>query len=306
MRVTGPGASVEAVYGGARIGLAIERSTFDQWLLDQAVRAGARSETGQRVVAPLVEREGGRSPVRGLVLRRRGGDKETRLPASLVIAADGRRSVIARALGLATHPRVRRWAFGTYASGVGGMSRFGEMHIRPWGYCGLAPMPDGSTNVCVVTGPRPAGRTPLDVLRTAAALDQSLAERLATARFERPVRVLGPLAVDVALPGADGVLFAGDAAGFVDPITGDGLRLAIAGGILAAEEALVVLERGDYAGAPFRLARARHLQMGSKLRFNRAIRLLTSSPAAVGVAGLGARWAPAVVRHAVRYAGDAT
>jgi flavin-dependent dehydrogenase len=166
-------------------------------------------------------------------------------------------------------------------------------------------MPDGSTNVCVVTGPRPEGRTPLDVLRTAIALDPSLADRLASARFDRPVRVLGPLAVDVTMPGADGVLFAGDAAGFIDPITGDGLRLAIAGGILAAEEALVVLERGDYSGAPSRLARARHLQMGSKLRFNRAIRLLTSFPAAVGVAGLGARLVPAVVRRAVRYAGDA-
>ena len=36
----------------------------------------------------------------------------------------------------------------------------------------------------------------------------------------------------------DGLLVAGDAAGFIDPMTGDGLLFAVRGGELAAEAAL--------------------------------------------------------------------
>jgi flavin-dependent dehydrogenase len=306
MIVSGPGAAVEARYGPGEHGVSIPRFTFDAWLLDAAVRAGARLETSQQVVAPLTEDDGPGMPVRGLVLRRRGAASTTRLPASLVIAADGRRSVIARALGLARDPsRPRRWAFGTYAALVGGMRDVGEMHVRPWGYCGLAPMPDGSTNVCVVTGARPDGRTPLEVIRRAVARDPALAPRFERVEFDRPVRVLGPLAVDVPIPGADGVLLAGDAAGFVDPMTGDGIHLALQGAVLAAEEALRVLEHGDYALAPWRLAQARGRRIGRKLRFNRLVRAMVDRPSALHAAVWGARIAPAIVRRAVRYAGDA-
>ena len=43
--------------------------------------------------------------------------------------------------------------------------------------------------------------------------------------------------------GVPGLLLAGDAAGFVDPMTGDGLRFAVRGAELAADAALAALER---------------------------------------------------------------
>jgi len=54
-----------------------------------------------------------------------------------------------------------------------------------------------------------------------------------------------------------GLLLAGDAAGFIDPITGDGLRFAVCGAELAATVALRALERrtGDPQGALVRLRR---------------------------------------------------
>ena len=54
--------------------------------------------------------------------------------------------------------------------------------------------------------------------------------------------MLGPLAVDVNGAGVEGLLLAGDAAGFIDPMTGDGLRLALRGGEIAAAAALESLE----------------------------------------------------------------
>ena len=68
-----------------------------------------------------------------------------------------------------------------------------------------------------------------------------------------------------------GLLLAGDAAGFIDPMTGDGMRLALAGAELAAEVADAVL-RGelDAAAAPAVLARRRRAAFAGKWRFNRA------------------------------------
>jgi flavin-dependent dehydrogenase len=118
------------------------------------------------------------------------------------------------------------------------------------------------------------------------------------------VRVLGPLATDVERLGAPGLLLAGDAAGFIDPMTGDGLHLAMRSAMLAAEHALQALATGDVTVAVDGLTRAHRAQLGPKLRFNRAVRRLVDARVAVEAAGLGARWFPAVLHRAVRYAGD--
>jgi flavin-dependent dehydrogenase len=112
------------------------------------------------------------------------------------------------------------------------------------------------------------------------ARDRTLAARFQGARFVTTVRVLGPLATNARAAGVEGLLLAGDAAGFVDPMTGDGLHLAMRGAMLAAGEALHALESGDFAGAATRLAAARRASLGTKLRFNRAMRFVAGSPAA--------------------------
>jgi flavin-dependent dehydrogenase len=306
MLLTGPSAAVRAEYGGVT-GLSLERRVLDRWLLDEAIRAGARFEGALVARRPLID-DSGRVPlVRGLLLARRGDPaRSLRLPATLTIAADGRGSAIGRALGLVAHPRSpRRWAFGAYMTGVEGVSSLGEMHIRGRGYIGIAPVGPARVNVCVVTGPRPAGRTPREIVERALAAEPGLQARFARAEFVSPVRVLGPLAVDAPVPGTGGLLLAGDAAGFIDPMTGDGLHLAMRGSVLAAAEALRALETGQFGEAVWRLARERKRQLGPKLRFNRVVRRIVESPIAVGLASWGSHLAPAVIRRAVRYAGDA-
>jgi flavin-dependent dehydrogenase len=307
MRLTGPGAAVSARYPAPAVALALRRAALDQWLLETAVRAGVRFESGVTARRPLIDESSGTALVKGLVVGVEGTmRREVRLPATVTIAADGRSTVLGRALGL-VRPTVapRRWAYGTYVQHVDGMSDLGEMHVLGGGYIGVAPLPDGLVNVCVVTGPRPTGRTPTDVIRQGLAGHPELSVRFAKAEFVAQPRVLGPLAVDAGLPGCPGLLLAGDAAGFVDPLTGDGLHLAWRGAELAAEEAMRVLEGGDFTGAVRRLSERRRQILGSKLTFNRAVRWLVERRGAVRAASLGARIAPGVMRAAVRYAGDA-
>jgi len=167
-------------------------------------------------------------------------------------------------------------------------------------------VPGNIANVCLVQ-PSGAGdadlRDPERALFRGLAADPVLRDRFANARLLRPPIVLGPLAVDVTGGSVDGLILAGDAAGFIDPMTGDGLRFAVRGAELAALAALRALEHG-WAGIHSRLAADRRQEFAGKWRFNRALRALVASPLAVQAAARGARFAPGVVRALVARAGD--
>jgi flavin-dependent dehydrogenase len=300
MVVTGAhGVRIEGRYPKGITGRAVLRRDFDHALLMAASAAGARIEEDALVRGPA-STDGS---IDGLLVSSRAGAAH-RVQGRVVIAADGRHSRVARSLHLAWHPPApRRWAVGAYFQDVCGLTACGEMHIRQDQYIGVAPLPGALTNACVVTGERAALRNPPQLLLTTLRAEPALRERFADARLaDRPV-VLGPLAVDCIRGGVPGLLLAGDAAGFIDPMTGDGLHFAIRGAELAAIEALRALEKGPLE-AHSRLLAARRREFGAKWRFNRAMRALAGSPRAVRVAGALAAWVPAGVERAILYAGD--
>jgi flavin-dependent dehydrogenase len=113
------------------------------------------------------------------------------------------------------------------------------------------------------------------------------------------------MAVDTNAVGEPGLLLAGDAAGFIDPMTGDGLRFALRGAELAAE-----IVKEVFAGslpidrAHVELAWRRRRAFQSKWRFNRTLRALVASPAGVNAAAATARVLPSLFGQIIRYAGD--
>jgi flavin-dependent dehydrogenase len=171
---------------------------------------------------------------------------------------------------------------------------------------GIAEVPGGVTNVCLVKPSQPADadlRNPTMLLMRTVQGDPLLRDRFADARVVSGPVVLGPLAVDTTGSPIAGLLIAGDAAGFVDPMTGDGLRFAIRGAELAAAAALEALERG-WSGVHARLAARRRREFSGKQRFNRALRALVASPRAVSAAAIGARLVPAILQAVILRAGD--
>lgn len=309
MIVTGEaGVRVEGAYPAPLHGCAISRRHVDAWLVGLARAAGATVEEGVIVRRALVESGGRTSRVQGVVTATAAGERVVRAP--VIIAADGRRSALAFALGLARHPAApRRWAIGGYFEGVDGLSAFGEMHIRRRHYLGIAPLPGGLANVCAVAAPG-AGAPfegqfgdPARLLRTAVMADAAIAARFARARPVALPMVLGPLAVERTGRPLEGLLLAGDAAGFVDPMTGDGLHFAVRGAELAAQAALDALEHG-WPGVHRRHAVHRIRAMAAKRGFNRTLRAVVAAPAAVTVAAWGASVAPALLRQVICIAGD--
>ena len=309
MVVTGPfGARVACDYPDGLAGAAISRRDLDLVLLEAAVAAGAEFVPSTPVHGALHAKGG--AGITGVRVGHASHDRS--MPARIVVAADGRRSRLASALGLTRSAAApRRWAFGAYFTDVDGLishgvTSHGEMHIRPDGYTGVAPLPGNLTNVCVVRqltsasdGERVTGGEKLvDTL----ADDPELGARFARARQVSAVTSLGPLGVEARSAGCPGLLLAGDAAGFVDPMTGDGLRFALRGGELAAEAALSELETGVSAHA--RLYESRRHEFSGKWRVNRTLRSLVASPHGVQLAAaVAARWS-APVRFLVGVAGD--
>jgi flavin-dependent dehydrogenase len=305
MRLTGPGdASIEGRYPRGMSGRSILRCDLDALLLEAAAAAGARIEQGVRVTGPLVDGANGHARVVGVRTAGRRGAGDRR--AGVVIAADGRESTLARAVGVARHPRSpRRWAIGAYFEQVEGLASLGEMHVRRGHYLGVAPVSGGLANACLVVPEQTArrfARAAAASLESTIAADGALRERFHRARRVSPAVMLGPLAVEASAAGVEGLLLAGDAAGFVDPITGDGIRIALAGGELAAEAARDLLEgRRD---AHLRLAQRRREAFGGKLRVNRLLRTLVDRPRGVTSAALLARVWPSVFRRLLDFAGD--
>ena len=305
MIVTGAdGVAVQSPYPAGVQGRALVRRDLDWSLVEHATAAGAEFAPATMARGAVFDdqRQGA---VRGVVVGD-GAERRT-MYARIVIAADGRRSALAFGLGMARHPpRPRRWAIGAYFEHVSHLSAFGEMHVRPGVYIGVAPIPGGLANVCVVKPWDGAGRRfgdPAALLQRELAGDAVLRARFAGARMVASPVVLGPLAVDVRHAPLEGLLLAGDAAGFIDPMTGDGMRFAVRGGELAALAALRALDHG-WDGIHAGLARARQHEFGAKWRFNRTLRALVASPAAIRVGRTVASRAPGVLRAVVRRAGD--
>jgi menaquinone-9 beta-reductase len=304
MILTGPrGVTVRAAYGHGIAGRAITREVLDHWLVSRAVDAGVSLEENVSVsAAGIVDGQ-----VAGLMVAQGGAEVLHR--ARLVIAADGRRSKIAIGRGLSHQPpRPRRWAIGSYFAGVPGDTRLGEMHVRQGHYIGVAPLPGGLTNACLVV-PHASGDEPLsapaDLLRRYLNDDPQLSSRFANARAVGPPTTLGPMAVEARAAGEPGLLLAGDAAGFIDPMTGDGLRFALRGAELAAGVAIEALAgRIPIERAHLHLAARRAETFQRKWRFNRVLRSLVASPAGVSGAAMVATLVPSLFEGIIRYAGD--
>ena len=261
MAIIGPGGQ-EALLdyrwaGGEGDVLATPRIRLDAALAAFAVQQGAVLREGVRVQQVLMD--GGQ--VVGVVSRTPGGALET-VYAPLVVGADGAHSVVVRSLGVG---RAVRWPrkLGLVAryEGVRLPGDAGEMHTAAHGYVGLAPLTDGQVNVGFVQ-PLPAP----DGLSTEARFEQGLArfplipDRLRDARRVTPIRGMGPIAVGVRRVAGAGWLLVGDAAGFFDPFTGEGVYKALRGAELAVAVGLAAAQNGDYTArglARYRILRRR-------------------------------------------------
>jgi flavin-dependent dehydrogenase len=276
-RVSVPGRRIRVVLAPPDVPppLAIRRRSFDAWLLEAAIHAGARFEPGWRVRRPLIDDSTGL--VRGVVMQRGESGRDVRLPALIVIGADGRRSLLARRAGLHVPSRIRQRAASAHVTGIDDVTDLGEMHIAVGAYCGVTPRGRGVVTLWVATH-APVPRDPAALIRQFVSGHRALGMRCGQLQFVDAPRASGVLASEPRAPGVPGLLLAGDAAGFVEPLACDGVHLAMIGGQLAAEEALRTIDVGDFDMAVSRLDETRRNRLGQRMRTARLRRNWGSVP----------------------------
>jgi flavin-dependent dehydrogenase len=237
----------------------VRRSTLDKLLLDKAREAGAEVREGWRVL-DLVNDGGLR--VRG-VSGSHGDGKRFSERATVVVGADGLNSIVASRARLTQRARwPRRVALVAHYENISGLTDWGEMHVDRGGYLGVARVGGDVANVALVIQARGARRIGGDLsgfLDAWIARRPHLAERFLSARRLAAVRATGPFARSTSRPWSDGLALAGDAAGFFDPFTGEGIYTALRGGEMLAEHLLRMYagSNGNTALSDYESARRR-------------------------------------------------
>lgn len=294
----GGGAGFAGRFPEGRTGLGIARETLDTVLMEHARACGAEVRTGLRVRDLL--REGARTC--GVVAA--GGGGEVLLRARVVVGADGLRSVVLRRLGLVRRaPRLRKVALTAHVRGADGLEDTGELRVREGGCLGIAPVGEGRANVSVVVAAGAPDAVSGDVTgcfdRALRAYGLEGVERvdevLATGPFDWPVRRTV----------ADGAVLVGDAAGYYDPFTGQGIFRALRGAELAAEAVCAALRRGDASAAALSgYDRARRRAFGPGERLQRAIEAFVSRPRALAAVARRLDRRPEAADALIRVTGD--
>ena len=214
-------------------GMVVPRRVFDAALRDAAIAAGA---VGVRTRIGAVETGSG-GTVRALL----GGDG-TRLAADFVIGADGALSKVATLTGL-LDPGAALWGFAIrgYLPAHVPLPLLMLLDARPWriypGYGWLFPGADGQANIGIGVG---MGRQ-----RVSAPLRPDLDRLVAVLRRHgdvghqvAPGPVMGGwlrMGGTGTPPAAGNVLLAGDAAGLINPLQGEGIAPAMVSARAAAE-----------------------------------------------------------------------
>ncbi len=303
MALTSPDGTVfEGRYRGApQAGFALRRRGLDHALLDAARSSGVDVRDGTRVCGLFLEN----GIVGGVVAE--GGSSGRVIRSRLVVGADGRRSVVARHLGLLhEHASLRRFAVRGYWEGMDGLRELGEMHVSRGGYCGVAPLAPQDANVAFVVDQREMRQAAGDLAgfyRRALSRWPRVAERLHRARLVGPPRAVGPLALEARRLYAPGALLVGDAGGFLDPFTGEGVTLALRTAEIATPFADAFLRSGD-AEALRRYDQARGAATRDKFRVNRILLRIVAWPALANRVARKLRRRPDLADRLVGIAGD--
>jgi flavin-dependent dehydrogenase len=307
MRVeTRRGVRVRLTYGDdgslASAAVGLDRERLDPALLALAAGAGADVRTGVTVERVTVA---GQASEPLLVEARHAGpadepagepagERAVTLRARVVVGADGIRSVVARSLGVRRAPPFAGRVGLTFhlADPSGPGPRDARMIVLHDGYVGIAPVPDGRVNVGIVLGSSWRGRLATDgaeavargiVGGIAATPDDPAGWRDGARGWHDGARrdaVAGaaPIGNRVAQRAGPGWFLVGDAAGFVDPFTGEGIHRALVSAELAAEAVAATLD-GSASTAAAAYERAMRARFRSKDRVSTLVQAFLGRPA---------------------------
>ena len=300
------GAAFTAPFDGPDA-IAVERELLDAALVRAAVGAGVRFLPGTRVRDLAFTGDARRPHVCGVVTT------DGTLHAPLTIGADGLHSIVAVRLGARGRAgRLRKVSLTYHTDARVAIDGLGEMHCGDGVCIGIAPVRAHAAR-CNITIVADSARFGRDVAADPDAFTLRVAETLPRLRGRIPAAALtgatrlgsGPFDRPVSRVVFDGAALVGDAAGYFDPFTGQGVFQAIASAELLAPVASAALQGGDVAAralAPYAHARRKLLRQPRLLQ--RVVETVLARPARADFAIARIARAPRFGRAIIAATGD--
>ncbi len=250
-------------------GFVIRRRIFDQFMFERA-REAADETLENFTVTGLVWEADQVCGVRG---KSGDGGGEQEFRGRIVLGADGYKSIVARRTGLYRHqPRHCIAAIRQYYENVSGLSDQIELHfadsIIP-GYFWIFPLENGYANIglgmpytAIKSQAKNLKRALQDIIK-----HPQFRARFAAARPQEPAFGWNlPVGSTHRRNFGNGFLLLGDAAGLVDPFTGEGIGNALYSARYAVATAAQTIRNGDVsAGSLKRYDRQLWAAIGSEL-----------------------------------------
>lgn len=222
-------------------GRTIPRMLLDDALVQSAVKAGASLHENTRVEGVEIEEQGVQVHSNG-----------TRFSARMLILADGSHAPITRKLGL-IQDRPDLYAIRQYVQGDADSKKTIEFHFQPWiipGYTWIFPMNDSRANIGTGTFTyRLKQNVDLrDFLARFLTEQRANGGRLANSQEDGVVKG-HPLRTRLGNSHlyAKNTLVIGDAAGLVNPLSGEGISSGMESGEMAAKHILAMLKDGGFS-----------------------------------------------------------
>jgi len=271
-------------------GAALSRAKFDNALVEAARRRGA-------VFVSECRADSVQSIAGGWRLRMTLGDETKQVRASVVLAADGLAQHLMKS-ALREKPVLRRSSrlgAGAVLEGADGRYAPGTIYmaVGRGGYVGLVRLEDGRLNVATALDPRLVkGR---DLSRAAGDILEQAGHVIPEAFGDADWRGVPQLTRRPARAAGRRILAIGDAAGYVEPFTGEGIGWALTSGREAAVIACDAI--GAFGSEVERVWQRRHREIvGAAQRRCRVISLGLRHPALLNLATAALARAPAIAR----------
>lgn len=274
---------------------AIPRAALDAALRDLAVESGARLRAETRVERCLFGADGAVAGVEAVT----SAGERLRLRAPLTVGADGKSSVVARETGaLAAGVAPEKWAgFAAHLDRPPGVESGAiDLYFFPGGYGGVVALDAATVNVCGLADARalPRERDARSLFRATFLANPAARERFADVEPPREWRTTGALPLGRRTASGPGFVLVGDAAGMIDPFTGDGIAMALSGATILAAAVAAARHAGDFPrGAERRYARAARAEFSRRRVTSRLLRVAAKLPRLGDAAiAIGSRSAP--------------
>lgn len=226
-------------------GYVVPRFLLDDLILNASLQAGAAFRGGINVHAIEPDTE-------GLTVVGETGRSMQRFGARIVVLAVGANLRLLRSLGFVAGEVGYARAVRSYFEGIAGLSRCLEIRFDGAelpGYGWIFPVSADTANVGVGQLPHRGRKAPSAAsLMTQFLSNRGLQPRFEAARRVGPVKGF-PIRTDFQRSPVigDRLLLVGEAAGLVNPFTGEGIDYALESARIAAQNLMTCFDRGDFS-----------------------------------------------------------